>query len=135
MKFSYRDNTIFTRGGPRFERPITAVEGSFSPALSHQRLAAIVPAWHLAGMTKPNPHICEVKVGSVWCAMSLDEAATHHVLAVKRCPACHGRVAINGTYNGPNVLRRLYHRKAHSGCPLKPETYSGTPSPHPQAMI
>ena len=63
-------------------------------------------------MTKPNPHICEVKVGSVWCAMSLDEAATHHALAVKRCLAYQGRVAINGTYSalvrlpvGPSELR------------------------------
>lgn len=85
-------------------------------------------------MTKPKAQTCEVKTDGFWRAVSLDEAATHYTMAVKRCPACHGRVALNGTYSGPNVLRRLYHRKAHSGCPLKPETYSGTLSPHPQAL-
>lgn len=85
-------------------------------------------------MTTQDAQICEVKIGGAWRAVSLDEAAAHHTLAIKRCPACHGRVAINGTYSGPNVLRRLYHRKSHSGCPLKPNAYSGQPSPHPQAL-
>ena len=85
-------------------------------------------------MPRRDTQTCEVKIEGVWRAISLDEAAAHHTMSVKRCPACHGRVAINGTYSGPNVLRRLYHRRAHSGCPLKSETYSGTPSPHPQAL-
>lgn len=44
------------------------------------------------------------------------------------------RVMINGAYSGPGVRRGLSHRKSHSGCPLKPETYCGTPSQHPQAL-
>lgn len=85
-------------------------------------------------MPSPDTQTCEVKIEGAWLAVSLDEAAAHYTMAVKRCPACHGRVAISGTYSGPNVQRRVYHRKAHSGCPLKPEAYSGTPSPHPQAL-
>jgi hypothetical protein len=85
-------------------------------------------------MMMPNPQTCEVKIAGAWRAVTLGEAAIDHVTAVKRCPACHGRVLINGAYSGPGVRRSLSHRKSHSGCPLKPETYSGTPSPHPQAL-
>ena len=85
-------------------------------------------------MPSPNPQTCEVKIGGDWRAVSLDEAVTQHIMAVKRCPACHGRVAINGTFSGPNVRRSLYHRKAHSGCPHQARAYSGKPSPHPQAL-
>ena len=85
-------------------------------------------------MTKHKAQTCEVKIGGKWRAVSLDEAATHHVLAVKRCPACHGRVMILGAYSSPTVRRTMSHRNSHSGCPLKPETYAGTPSPHPQAL-
>ncbi|GJE51440.1 hypothetical protein GOFOIKOB_4499 [Methylobacterium tardum] len=85
-------------------------------------------------MPSPDPQTCEVKIGGAWIAVSLDEAAALHIMAVKRCPACHGRVAVNGTYSGPKVLRRLYHRKAHNGCPLKADTYNGRLSPHPQAL-
>ena len=85
-------------------------------------------------MLKPEPQTCEVKIGVTWITVSLDEAAAQHIMAVKCCPACHGRVALSGTYSGLNVQRRLYHRKAHSGCPLKPDTYNGQPSPHPQAV-
>ncbi|GJE13848.1 MULTISPECIES: hypothetical protein [Methylobacterium] len=85
-------------------------------------------------MTKPKVQICEVKLGSEWRSVSLTEAATEHVMAVKRCPACHGRVMILGAYNWPSVRRTMSHRKSHSGCPLKPDTYTGTPSLHPQAL-
>ena len=86
------------------------------------------------GMTTPKAQTCEVKIGSTWRSVSLDEAATEHVMAVKRCPACHGRILLLGAYSGANVRRTLSHRKARSGCPLKPDAYSGTPSMHPQAL-
>ena len=85
-------------------------------------------------MPNPDPQTCEVKVGCAWIAVSLDEAASQHIMAIKHCPACHGRVALNGTYSGPSVRRSLYHRKARNGCPLKPDTYTGQPSLHPQAL-
>ena len=94
----------------------------------------VIPVWHLADMTKPKSQACEVKVGDVWRAVSLNEAATHHVMATKRCPACHGQVMILGAYGSPTVRQTMSHRRSHSGCPLKLETYSGTPSPHPQAL-
>ena len=83
---------------------------------------------------EPRPAACEVKIEGAWRAVSLDEAAAHYAMAVKRCPACHGQVAINGSYSGPNVRRSLYLRKAHSGCPLRPGEYNGQPSLHPQAL-
>ena len=85
-------------------------------------------------VTKLKPHICEVKVGDVWCAVSLGEAALRHLMATKRCPACHGQVMILGAYGSLTVRRTMSHRRSHSGCPLKSDTYTGTPSPHPQAL-
>jgi hypothetical protein len=91
-------------------------------------------AWHHAVMTKPKSQTCEVKIAGEWRAVSLTVAAVSYMRAVKRCPACHGRVTILGTYNWPTVRRTMSHRKSHSGCLLTPDTYTGTPSPHPQAL-
>ena len=77
---------------------------------------------------------CEVRIEGKWRLVSLDEAVRRYGDAVKRCPACHGRVSINGAYCGPGFGKTMTHRRAHSGCPLKPDTYSGTPSLHPQAV-
>jgi hypothetical protein len=85
-------------------------------------------------MAALDPQSCEVKTEGKWRPVSLDEAVSRYAEAVKRCPACHGRVSINGAYSGPGFGKTMTHRKAHSGCSLKPETFSGTPSPHPQAL-
>ena len=85
-------------------------------------------------MTKPEVRTCEVRIGSTWRAVSITEAAVDYVMADKRCPACHGRVMILGSYSWPAVRRTMSHRRSHAGCPLNPDTYSGTPSPHPQAI-
>jgi hypothetical protein len=53
-------------------------------------------------MQTSDAQTCEVRIGDSWRAMSLDEAASQHAMAVKRCPACHGRVMINGAYSGPS---------------------------------
>ena len=76
---------------------------------------------------------CEVKVDGAWHAASLAEARGLYAMALKRCPACHGQVMIAGTYTATSRLK-IQHRQSHTGCPLKPWTYSGTPSPHPQAL-
>ncbi|MBN4097885.1 MULTISPECIES: hypothetical protein [Methylobacterium] len=55
------------------------------------------------------PPTCEVKIDGFWQAVSLNKAAVAHSAALKRCLACYGRVMILGTY-------------------------TGTPSPHPQAL-
>ena len=80
------------------------------------------------------PQTCEAKIDGEWHLVSLADAVSRYAIAIKRCPACHGRVSINGAYCGPGFSKTMTHRKAHSGCPLKPDTYSGTPSPHPQAL-
>ncbi|MCJ2021279.1 hypothetical protein MKK84_28335 [Methylobacterium sp. E-065] len=75
-----------------------------------------------------------MRIESGWRPVSLDEAVSRYATAVKRCPACHGRVSINGSYSGPGFGKSMTHRRAHGGCPLKPDTYSGMPSLHPLAI-
>ena len=52
---------------------------------------------------------------------------------LKRCPACHGRVLIMGTYGS---LRRLAmaHRRGHDGCPLRPLHFQGVATRHPEPI-
>jgi len=76
---------------------------------------------------------CEVKVEGAWRPVSLAEARRLYTMAPKRCPACHGQVSLAGSYVGAGSLI-LQHRRAHGGCPLKSETYTGVPTPHPQAL-
>jgi len=85
-------------------------------------------------MAMLDPQTCEVRIKGTWRSVSLDEAVRRYAEAVKRCPSCHGRVSINGAYSGPGFGKTMTHRRAHSGCPLKPGTFSGTPSLHPQAL-
>lgn len=85
-------------------------------------------------MTISDPQTCEVKIEGEWRHVSLAEAVSRYAVAVKRCPACHGRVSINGAYSGPALRRTMTHRKAHGGCPQDPKRYCGTPSQHPQAL-
>ena len=84
-------------------------------------------------MAKPDLNRCEVKIDGAWIVVSLIEAQGTHAKAEKRCPACHGRVAVAGSYTAV-VKRTLTHRRVHDGCPLIPRAYSGTPSPHPEAV-
>ena len=84
-------------------------------------------------MPNPKERTCEVKVEEAWHPATLAEARSLYTMAPKRCPACHGQVMIAGTYTGTGHLK-LQHRRAHTGCPLKPATYTGTPSLHPQAL-
>jgi hypothetical protein len=76
---------------------------------------------------------CEVKVDGAWRLVSLQEALKHHQFDTKRCPSCHGRLIV---YNPYRPMQRPYiaHHRVHTGCPSKLDTYSGTPSPHPQAI-
>ena len=76
---------------------------------------------------------CEVEFGGQWQSISLAEGYLAFRNAPKRCLACHGPVYVAGTYTGTGKLA-LVHRKAHTGCPLMGRGYSGTPSPHPDAL-
>ncbi|MCJ2111959.1 hypothetical protein MKK64_12220 [Methylobacterium sp. E-025] len=84
-------------------------------------------------MAKPDLKRCEVKIDGAWIAVSLIEAVGQHGTAEKRCLACHGRVAVAGSYAAV-VKRTLTHRRVHDGCQLIPKAYCGTPSPHPEAV-
>lgn len=84
-------------------------------------------------MSEVEQRTCEVKVDGAWRLATLSEARSLYRMAPTRCPACHGQAAVVGTYIGAGRLN-LQHRKAHTGCSLKPETFSGMPSLHPQAL-
>jgi hypothetical protein len=88
---------------------------------------------HGTGMLTTSQQTCEVKVDGAWQPTTLAEARSLYTMALKRCPACHGQIIIAGSYIGAGSLK-LQHRRTHTGCPLKPETYTGTPLPHPQAV-
>ncbi|AWN43777.1 hypothetical protein DK389_28755 [Methylobacterium durans] len=77
--------------------------------------------------------VCEVKVDGAWTVATLDEAHSTYRMKPKRCPACHGPVVTYGAYSADRRVS-LGHRKGHNGCPLTPKLYSGTPSPHPDAL-
>ncbi len=79
------------------------------------------------------PTVCEVKADGVWKAATLAEAHSTYRMVPRRCPACHGAVVVYGAYASDRRLT-LGHRKGHSGCPRTPKLYSGTPSPHPDAL-
>ena len=84
-------------------------------------------------MIKPDTNHCEVKVGGAWLVVSLIEAQGIYAKAGKRCLACHGRVAVSGSYTALGK-RVLVHRRNHDGCPLISRAYGGTPSLHPEAV-
>lgn len=82
-------------------------------------------------MTSGN-FVCEAKAENGWRGVTLGEALGTYRLALKRCLDCQGTVNVHGGYGGR--APRAIHRKAHAGCPRMPIVYSGTPSPHPQAL-
>ncbi|KAB1069963.1 hypothetical protein [Methylobacterium planeticum] len=84
-------------------------------------------------MRSSKPDQCEVKIDGAWRTANLSEAHGVYRSAPKRCPACHGLVMVHGAYASDRRLS-LAHRKGHSGCPLMPKKFSGTPSPHPDAL-
>jgi len=84
-------------------------------------------------MSTPDAQTCEAKIEGVWRSIGVAEAKSAYVMALKRCPSCHGAVVLSGSY-AENGSRRFSHRRVHTGCPLDPKRYSGTPSPHPQVL-
>jgi len=84
-------------------------------------------------MTKSTAQTCEAKIDGVWRSISIAEAKSVYVMALKRCPSCHGAVVLSGSY-ADNGTRQFSHRRVHTGCPWDPKRYSGTPSRHPQAL-
>lgn len=96
-------------------------------------VAGPVRAWQLRPMPASELQSCEAKIEGTWRPISAAEAAGIFAMAPKRCPSCHGAVVLTGSYAGL-ARRRFAHRKAHPGCPLDPKRFSGTPSPHPQAI-
>jgi hypothetical protein len=84
-------------------------------------------------MPQLDPQTCEAKIVGSWHLIRLEEALSTHITALKRCPVCHGPIMIKtfGKIGRP----RLFHGKAHTGCPRAPTVYSGTPSLHPDQIL
>jgi hypothetical protein len=78
--------------------------------------------------------VCEIWIDDAWRPVRRDQALTTYADALKRCPACHGKLLITGSARNSEKLT-LSHRPAHDGCPLDPMRYSGIPSPHPKALV
>jgi hypothetical protein len=76
---------------------------------------------------------CEVKADGSWRLVSIEEAVKRYQFDAKRCPNCHGRLIVYNSYTPAHRPYISHHRK-HTGCPLRPDTFSGTPSQHPQAI-
>jgi hypothetical protein len=76
---------------------------------------------------------CEVKIDGEWRLIGIEEALKHHQFDIKRCPNCHGRLIVHNSYS-PVARPHISHHRKHAGCPSRPETFSGSPSPHPDAI-
>lgn len=79
------------------------------------------------------PRTCEAKIGEAWRVISLREAKSTYATALQRCPACHGRVFVTGSYTREGAFR-LQHQRSHPGCAITRKDYRGISSPHPQAI-
>jgi hypothetical protein len=67
-----------------------------------------------------------------WIRITIEDALNRHSDKKMRCPACHGRVkALPFSING--VGAHFEHYANHAGCP-RGDSYSGAPSPHPDAL-
>lgn len=84
-------------------------------------------------MVKRDSPPCEVKIDGAWVCVPANEAHHAHRDRPKRCPSCHGPVITVGSYTGEPRIK-LQHRKLHTGCPLLPRSFDGTPSPHSEAL-
>ena len=84
-------------------------------------------------MVIPSSTGCEIQIDGVWRPVSVTDAHARHPSAIKRCPVCQGRVSIhvNSTAQGGLWLQ---HRRAHDGCPLMPQRFTGEVMRHPQAL-
>jgi hypothetical protein len=72
---------------------------------------------------------CEVKRRGEWIRITIEDALNRHFDKKMRCPACHGRVkAMRASVNGVQP-----HFEHHAACP-RGDSYSGIPSPHPDAL-
>jgi hypothetical protein len=75
---------------------------------------------------------CEIKTGTVWHAVSVEEALSFGAEDM-RCIECHGRVCAHKEYiNG--VAAHFEHIRAHPGCSQIPTSFSGVKSRHPEAI-
>jgi hypothetical protein len=75
---------------------------------------------------------CEVKSGTQWVAIGIEEALERRGEKM-RCPECHGPVRPHK--EGTTDQRAHFeHLTKHVGCALKDNTFSGTSSPHPNAL-
>jgi hypothetical protein len=83
---------------------------------------------------KSNPvDECEINVGGHWTIVDVKEALERRDETM-RCRQCHGRVFPHKA--GTTDQRAHFeHSVKHEGCPLKAKTFSGSATPHPNALF
>ncbi len=84
-------------------------------------------------MKRAQPLTCQIRVASEWRTLTIAQAHNQHRSEPKRCSACHGPVYVFGTYTGRSRLG-LMHRKGHGGCRFNASGFTGTSTPHPNAL-
>ena len=84
-------------------------------------------------MNASDRYVCEAKVDGLWRPVTLAEALSAYRDAPRRCPACHGPVAVTGRYSSTRRAT-IVHRREYSGCPLKPKLFAGVATLHPDAL-
>ncbi|XYD06701.1 hypothetical protein R1A27_15970 [Methylobacterium sp. NMS12] len=70
------------------------------------------------------PRTCEAKVGAEWRVISLREAKSTYATALQRCPACHGRVFVTGSYTRVKAVS-VYSISARIRAVLSPARTTG----------
>jgi hypothetical protein len=77
--------------------------------------------------------LCELKTKDGWARLDIHQALALNPELSKRCPECHGAVRAHKASN--NGMRAHFeHIISHAGCSLKPKTFSGIKSMHPDAL-
>jgi hypothetical protein len=76
---------------------------------------------------------CEVRVGSTWETIGVEEARHGYKGYDLRCPECGGRVRAFPEYN-TGVKAHFEHEQAHTGCSLTSYNFVPPKTAHPAAL-
>jgi hypothetical protein len=92
-----------------------------------------VPGSDVYGVIGTPADKCEAKIDAEWRVIGIADALGMYKGALRRCIECHGPMEAHGPYND-GARPHFAHKKAHSGCSLKSNSFSGVSSPHPDAL-
>jgi len=103
------------------------------PEVERRPLEGVPRFVYDADMDSGSVDECEIKVRGEWQRIEIAAALGMDSGGLMRCPECHGRVRAHKA--GTTGQRAHFeHYGSHSGCSLKPCTFSGHRSLHPNAL-